>query len=256
MSKSMNTILVLGGTGGIGEAFARRWASAGKKVIITGRRQDRLDVLKRDVPEFETYAMDNSDFAALPKHTDALLSKYPDIDTIWVNGGIQYSFSFKEAEKWSDEKIIQEMNINTTGPILIAKYFMPHLISLKKEANFMITSSGIAFVPAGPYPVYSATKAGVHHFMVALRQQMKGTNINVIELAPPYVSTELDSAHREAAGEAQPMALQEYTDKSFEILDNNDAKDLKEVAVGFAAMGADAWRGSIGAVLEQAGWGG
>lgn len=252
----MTTILVLGGTGGIGEAFARRWASAGKKVIVTGRRQDRLDALKKEVPAFETYAMDNSDFASLPEHTKALLSKHPDIDTVWVNGGIQYSFSLKEAEKWSDEKIIQEMNINTTGPILIAKYFMPHLLSLKKEANFMITSSGIAFIPAGPYPVYSATKAGVHHFMVALRQQMKGTNVNVIEIAPPYVNTELDSAHREAAGKAQPMPLQEYTDKSFEILDNNEAKDLKEVAVGFAAMGAQAWRGSVGAVLEQVGWGG
>ncbi len=85
---------------------------------------------------------------------------------------------------------------------------------------------------------------------------MKGTNINVIEIAPPYVSTELDSAHREAAGQAQPMPLQEYTDKSFEILDNNDGKDLKEVAVGFAAMAADAWRGSIGATLEKIGFGG
>ena len=252
----MNTILVLGGTGGIGEAFARRWASMGKKVIVTGRRQDRLDALKKEVSAFETYAMDNSDFAALGKHTKAILSKYPDIDTVWVNGGIQYSFSFKEAEKWSDDKIIQEMNVNTTGPILLARHFMPHLLSLKKETNFMITSSGIAFVPAGMYPVYSATKGGVHHFMVALRQQMKGTNVNVIEIAPPYVSTELDTAHKDAAGEMEPMPLQEYTDESFEILDNNNAKDLKEVAVGFAAMGAQAWRGSIGATLEQLGMGG
>ncbi len=107
-------------------------------MIITGRRQDRLDALKKEVPEFETYTMDNSDFGALSKHTEALLSKYPNIDTVWVNGGIQYSFSFKEADKWSDEKIIQEMNVNTVGPILLARYFMPHLLSLKKEANFMM----------------------------------------------------------------------------------------------------------------------
>ena len=252
----MNTILVLGGTGGIGEAFARRWLSMGKKIIITGRRQDRLDALKKEVPAFETYTMDNSDFPNLPKHTKALLAKYPDIDTVWVNGGIQYSFSFKEASKWTDEKIIQEMNINTTGPILMARHFIPHLLSLDKPANFMITSSGIAFVPADLYPVYSATKAGIHHFMVALRQQMQDTNVNVIEIAPPYVETQLDAAHKEAAGEFQPMPLQEYTDKSFEILDNNEARDLKEVAVGFAAMAAGLWRGSIGDMLEKAGRGG
>src|ERR1700754_143720 len=105
MNASINTILVLGATGGIGEAFARRWVSMGKKVIATGRRQDRLDALKKEMPKLETYAMDNSDFAALPKHAKTLLAKYPDIDTVWVNGGIQYSFSFKEAEKWTDEKI-------------------------------------------------------------------------------------------------------------------------------------------------------
>lgn len=252
----MNTILVLGGTGGIGEAFARRWVDMGKKVIITGRRQDRLDALKKEVPAFETYTMDNSDFGAIHKNVKYLLTKYPDIDTIWVNGGIQYSFSFKEAEKWTDEKIIQEINVNTTGPILLARHFIPHLLSLKKEANFMVTSSGIAFVPAGLYPVYSVTKGGVHHFMVALRQQMKETNVNIIEITPPYVQTELDSAHREVAGEAQAMPLQEYTDKTFEILDSNKAKDLKEVAVGFAAMACEAWRSSIGGILEKRGWGG
>jgi uncharacterized oxidoreductase len=249
----MNTILVLGGTGGIGEAFARRWVSAGKKVIITGRRQDRLDALKKQVPEFETYTMDNSDFSALPKHVKTLLSKYPDIDTVWVNGGIQHSFSFRKAEKWTDEKIAAELNINAVGPIILARHFIPHLLSLKKEGNFMITSSGIAFVPASPFPVYSASKAAVHHFMVALRGQLKGTNVNVIEIAPPYVATDLDVGHRDAAGGMEPMPLKEYTDETFKVLDNNAAKDLKEAAVGFAAMGAQTWRGAIGPIIENFG---
>jgi uncharacterized oxidoreductase len=154
------------------------------------------------------------------------------------------------------DKIIREVNINTIGPILIARHVLPRLLSLKKEANFMITSSGIAFIPAGPYPVYSASKGGVHHFMVALRQQLTGTNVNIIEIAPPYVETSLDAAHKAVAGEAQAMPLQEYTNKTFEILDNNAAKDLKEVAVGFAAMAAEVWRGSIGATMERLGFGG
>lgn len=256
MNASINTILVLGATGGIGEAFARRWVNMGKRVIATGRRQDRLEALKQEIPKLETYTMDNADFTALPNHAKTLLAKYPDIDTVWVNGGIQHSFSFLEAEKWTDEKIIQEININTTAPVLIARHFLPHLLASKRETNFMITSSGLAFVPSGAYPVYGVTKAGVHHFMVALRQQMRDTNVNIIEIAPPYVGTELDAAHRDASGGLKPMPLKDYTDGVFEILDKNEAKDLKEVAVGFATMARDAWRGAFDPILEMMGQGG
>jgi uncharacterized oxidoreductase len=256
MSSSMNTILVLGGTGGIGEAFARRWVSMGKQVVLTGRRQDRLDALKKEMPSLHTYRMDMSDLKSLPQDMQTLQKHHPNIDTVWVNGGIQGSFWFKDASAWTDEKVIQEMNTNAIAPILVARHFIPHLLALKKEVNFMFTSSGIAFVPAGPYPAYSASKGAVHHFAVALRQQMKGTNVNVIEIAPPYVETQLDANHKEAAGGYPPMPLQEYTDETFKILDSKDAKDLKEVGVGFAAMGAEAWRSSIGAVLEKLGFGG
>lgn len=256
MSESMNTILLLGGTSGIGEAFARRWVSMGKKVILTGRRQDRLDALKQEMPEVETYNMDMGDFKALPQDLKTIQQKYPDIDTVWVNGGIQGSFFFNDSSKWTDEKIIQEMNTNATAPILVARHYIPQLLALKKDAQFMFTSSGIAYIPSGVYPVYSATKAAVHHFAVALRQQMKDTNVSVIEIAPPYVDTALDANHKEVAGGMKPMPLQEYTDETFKILDANKAKDLKEVAVGFAAMANDAWRGSIGAILDKLGFGG
>ena len=256
MSASINTILILGGTGGIGEAFARRFHAAGKKVIITGRRQDRLSKLKSELPGSETYQMDNSDLSSLQIRVQDLISKYPDIDTIWINGGIQYSYSFKDPSTFSDEEVYNEIDTNATGPVLLARHFIPWLLSKKTETNFMITSSGLAIVPSGSYPVYAPTKSFVHAFMVGLRQQMQSTNVNVIEIAPPYVATELDSAHKDVAEGVSAMPLQEYTEKVFEILDNNKAKDLKEVAVGFAANAMDAWRGSVGGILEAMGAGG
>lgn len=245
----MDTVLIFGGTGGIGESCARSFHKLGKKVIITGRREARLAELAKELAGVETYAMDNGDLAALPGHAKTLLSKYPAIDTVWVNSGVQYMGNFKSIEGFTDEKIIQELNVNLAAPILLARYFLPHLLALQREGNFLITSSGLAFVPATVVPVYSATKAAVHSFLVTLRDSVKGTNVNVIEIAPPYVRTELDAANR-MDKLVTPMELDEYTLKVFEVLEK-PAKEIKEAAVGFAAIGAGAWRGAFVPMLEK-----
>lgn len=222
----------------------------GKKVIVTGRRENRLLALEKELPGLETYAMDNTDIAALPEHVSSLLGAFPDLNTVWINSGIQYAYSLKEKSISSDDHIIEEITTNVTAPVLFARHFIPHLASLRTEANFLVTSSGLAFIPMGTYPVYCPTKSFIHHFMISLRQQLKGTSVNVIEIAPPYVETDLDAAHRTTRG-PPPMPLAEYTEKTFRILDTEQAKNLKEVAVGFAAMGAEAWRNSMGTILER-----
>ena len=112
------------------------------------------------------------------------------------------------------------------------------------------------------YPVYCPTKAGIHSFCVALRQQLKpnpANNVSVIEIVPPYVDTALDAGFRkrvnEMLGESaqKPMPLQEYMDVTMKTLEEAEAKDLKEVAVGFAEKGVSTWRGSFGKVLEGMG---
>lgn len=150
----MNTILIIGGTSGIGEAFAKRFHSMGKQVIVTGRRQQRLDELKSSMKGLETYTMDNTDLQAIPKHIETLMKKFPSIDTVWVNGGIQYAFTVSDPSSYSDEKVVNEVNTNVTGPVLIARHVIPHLLKSGKEANFMITTSGLAFIPLPTYPVY------------------------------------------------------------------------------------------------------
>lgn len=249
-SASITTILIIGGTSGIGAAFARRFHSKGKQVIVTGRRENRLQALRDELPGLETYVMDNTDLAALPGHVDTLTSKYPDIDTVWINSGVQHSYTFADITTSSDAQVVDEVTTNVTAPLILARHFIPYLLSLNVEANFIITSSGLAFVPMGIYPIYCPTKALIHHFLVGLRQQLKDSMVNIIEIDPPYVATDLDANHR-LADAPPPMPLDEFTDKTFAILDQQAAKELKEVAVGFAAMGVNAWRQSIGEILNK-----
>lgn len=252
MSASIKTILVIGATSGIGEAFARRFHAMGKQVIATGRREANLRSLQKDCSGLETYVMDNSDLASLPRHVAHLTKTYPSINAVWINSGIQYAYSFEDdLSKFGDEEIIREINVNCTAPTILARHFVPHLLAQKGEALLMLTSSGIAFVPSGAYPVYSLTKAGIHHLSCALRDNLAKTNVRVIEIVPPYVETELDDKHKEAAGGFPAMPLQEYTNKTFDILDGKEAGELKEVGVGFADMGSKAWRGAFQPVFDQ-----
>ena len=88
MSASMNTILIIGATGGIGEAFAQRWHKQGKKIILTGRREERLKQIQNDLPGSESFVMDNSDLASLPQKVEEIISRFSALDTVWVNSGI------------------------------------------------------------------------------------------------------------------------------------------------------------------------
>ncbi|EXJ85822.1 hypothetical protein A1O1_06191 [Capronia coronata CBS 617.96] len=248
MTSSMSKILIFGGTSGIGESLARAFHKMGKKVIITGRREARLTSLASELPGLETYTMDNAVLDALPKHVATLTSRYPDIDTVWVNSGIQYQGDFKALDNFSDEKIINEINTDLTAPIILARHFIPYLLSQKHETNFMITSSGIAFIPVGKFPVYTPAKAGVHAFLVGLRQALRDTNVNVIEIVPPYVRTELDAANP-LHNVYKPMELDDFTAETLEVL-KKPAKEIKEAPAGSAAISVDAWRKAFNPILE------
>jgi uncharacterized oxidoreductase len=173
MSASMNTILIIGATGGIGEAFARRWHKQGKKIILTGRREERLKHIQNDLPGSETFVMDNSDLASLPQKVKHITSRFAALDTVWVNSGILRAYKVwgsgfqcscsRSSEMYvltveqlddpstsSDEMIVDEVTTNLTAPMILARLFMPHLI--KVGGTFMITSSGIGFVPMGTWP--------------------------------------------------------------------------------------------------------
>lgn len=258
MSASMNTILVIGGTSGIGEAFVKRFHKMGKKVIVTGRREQRLSELQKSLSGLDVYTMDMADLPAIAGHVDTLFSRFPNIDTVWVNGGIQYLSDIKDVSTTTDERVSEEMTVNVTAPMIFARHIIPRLMKQERETNFMITSSGLGFVPVGSlFPVYCPSKAALHYYLVGIRQALKNANINVLELVPPYVgSTELGAEHKDKIANLTPMGLSEFMDEIFEVLDGNEAKDLKEVAAGSAVNRVQAWRGSIGQMLASSGLGG
>ena len=93
-----------------------------------------------------------------------------------------------------------EIEVNLRALVYMTALFTPHLMK-QKEAAIINVSSGLAFYPMAPMPVYCATKAAVHSFSITLRQQLEGTSVKVFELIPPMVATNLDKGARKARGQ-------------------------------------------------------
>jgi short-subunit dehydrogenase involved in D-alanine esterification of teichoic acids len=207
--------------------------------------------------------LDVTDFATLPSKISEITKCFPTIDAVFLNAGIMSSFSFADPSSSTPTAIATEIATNLTAPILLTRLLLPHLLALQKPASLLFTSSGLGFVPVGFYPVYCPTKAGIHSFCVALRQQLNpvpGNQVSVIEIVPPYVDTALDAGFLDHVNEIMgdhkvvPMPLEEYLDITMETLEGKEAKDLKEVAPpGSADMRVRAWRGGFGKVLEAMG---
>ncbi|TVY50900.1 putative oxidoreductase DltE [Lachnellula cervina] len=252
MSANIKKILIIGATSGLGEAFARHFHSTGKKVIAAGRRIERLHALESELPGLETIQLDVTDFANLESKLSSILSTHPDLDSVFIMSGKQDVTDFKNPASTSSPSIISEVNTNLIAPLLISRVVVPHLLALPSPATLITVSSGLAFVPVPKWPVYDATKSGIHAFSVALRSQLAGTNVHVIELAPPHVDTPLDLLHRGDPGKVpNPMPLDEYMAtavKGFET------EGVKEIATGFSEIGVKAWRGAFGPILEHLGF--
>lgn len=206
---------------------------------------------------------------ALDDRVTTILGAIPQLDTVFINAGIQKLFSFLDPAASSPESVIAEVNSNLTAPLLLARSFLPHLQSLAsagKPANLLITSSSLAYVPLSFYPVYCPTKAAIHSFCIVLRQQLAYApeaikkNLNVVEIVPPYTDTDLDKEHRAVSVEMQggpekafkPMPLDDYVQQAFRGLEtmDQDGNAKKEVAVGLGQMGVDTWRGGFGKILS------
>lgn len=189
-------VLITGATAGIGRAlaYAIRQLPSKPQVIATGRRQDRLDELAKD--GFETYNLDvGADRATLQRMVEELLARYPDLDTIILNAGVQREFNFRK--EIDLDKIEYEMKINYNSTVALTTYFLPHLLKLGSQGRqtFLVpVTSGLAIIPGPRVPNYSASKAAVHSLTLSLQAQLVGTGVNVLEIIPPLVESELHDA--------------------------------------------------------------
>jgi uncharacterized oxidoreductase len=189
MKLSNQTILITGGASGIGLELTKRLSAMGNTIIITGRDQAKLAKAKKKYPKIHTIVSDVSDPKAIVALGEKISREFPNVNVLINNAGIMKTINMNE-EAGSLEDLTQEISTNLNGPIRMTKQFLPHL-KTKKEAAIVNVSSGLAFTPLPTSPVYCATKAAMHSFTLSLRVQLKKTNIQVFELAPPATATEL-----------------------------------------------------------------
>lgn len=192
MQMTGNTILITGGTSGIGLELATQLSVLKNTVIITGRDQAKLDAIGRAHPELIGLKSDVADPAAIAELHTRVIAEFPQLNILVNNAGLMRKINLQD--RGTDlEDLCREIDTNLTGPVRMVKQFLPHLKAQPRSAIVNV-SSGLAFIPFPISPIYSATKAGIHAFTKALRVQLKNTNVRVFELAPPSTQTPLQDA--------------------------------------------------------------
>jgi uncharacterized oxidoreductase len=214
MQISHNTIIITGGGSGIGQALAEKFHAAGNQVIIAGRNQSRLDAVAAANPGMVGIKFDIADVASIQAFAVRIMADYPAANVLINNAGMMAAESLT-AEPVDTQIADDTVMTNMLGTMRLSAALLP-LLRKQPQATLMTVTSGLAFVPLALTPAYSATKAGIHSWSMAVRHQLRDTNVQVIELAPPYVQTELMSADQAKDPNAMPLA--DFIDEVMTIL--------------------------------------
>lgn len=216
-----STILITGGSSGIGYGLARCFVEAGASVIITGRREKQLkeaaEELNRIGSKKVVYRV--NDVQRIDERIalyNWITSEYPQTNVLINNAGIQQRHPFIPNEvsskniAWEERE--KEIHINICAPLHLSHLFITHFRQMQTTTAIINVSSGLAFIPLSLVPIYSATKAAIHSFTMSLRYELVNEipNIQVYEIVPPAVQTNLGGSH--SFGEP----LDEYCQATFE----------------------------------------
>ena len=230
MELTNNTILITGGTSGIGLELATQLLSLGNTVIITGRDQAKLDRTKQQYPQLHTFRSDVSDSLAITTLYAEVTAEFPTLNILINNAGEMRKLNLLDPAM-DQENVNREIAINLSGPVRMIQQFLPHLRKQPSAAILNVTS-GIAFVPFPLSPVYSATKSGLRAYTRVLRVQLKHTSIKVFELVAPAANTPLGDKF---AGDVDSKMLME-PDKLVKAAIKGLQRDKWEIYPGMAIM--------------------
>ena len=214
MKLNGRTILITGGSTGIGLAFALKFLELGNEVIVNGRRQAVLDQVKAKHPKLHTIQSDVADPAQIAALAARVKSDFPKLDVLMNNAGIMLYKNLR-APAADLAGLMAEMNVNVGGVITTTSAFMDLLRANK--GTVINTSSALAFVPLPSAPIYSATKAAIHSYTQSLRFQLEETGVEVIELMPPGVKTDMTTELAE--GGVSVITTDELIKQSFAALE-------------------------------------
>jgi uncharacterized oxidoreductase len=179
------TILITGGSTGIGYALAKQFINNHNRVIICGRNQTKLDRAKAQLTAVETISCDINSSHDLKNLVSIVSSKFPSLDTLLNNAGVQKQMDLTSGEV-NDREIVDEINTNLSAQISITQRLYP-ILSANKHPAIIFTGSVLGIVPKYEVPVYSAAKAGLHNFVQSLRYQSNRDGFSVFEIFPEVV---------------------------------------------------------------------
>lgn len=189
MNLSHNTVLITGGASGIGLALAARFLQAGSTVVVCGRRADKLAEAQGQHPGLRTHVADLATAADREALAAWVTTEFPALNVLINSSGIQNRVRVADlATGWETHR--QELAINLEAPLHLSGLLLPHL-QRQAGATIINVTSGLAFVPLAAVPLYCATKAALHSFTLSLRQQLAPTGVQVLEIVPPAVDTDL-----------------------------------------------------------------
>lgn len=204
MQTTGNTILITGGGTGIGRGLAEAFHKLGNKVIIAGRREQPLKETAAANPGIEWLTLDVQHGENTAAFVTEAIRRFPKLNAVIHNAGIMHieNFLSPSADSSAVEAVI---HTNFTAPLRLTAALLPHLLS-QPNATIITVSSGLAFVPLAAAPTYNATKAAIHSWTQSLRYQLRDTKVEVLEIIPPYVQTELGGANQASDPRAMPLA--------------------------------------------------
>jgi uncharacterized oxidoreductase len=223
MKLSGNTILITGGGSGIGRGLAEALHQRKNQVIIAGRRKDRLTEVAKANPGMAWMELNIEDPASISGVATKLTAEYPKLNVLINNAGIM---NIDDVSSAIDEKLlVSTVTTNLMGPIRMTGALIEHL-KRQTEATVINTTSVLGFVPLAVTAVYSSTKAAMHSYTMSLRYKLKGTRVRVLELAPPWVQTDLLGSNNEP----RAMPLAEFIEETMRVLGTDADEVLVERA--------------------------
>jgi uncharacterized oxidoreductase len=222
MNMTGNTILITGAGSGIGLALAAEFVRMDNQVIVAARSPAKLKAAERR--GLKTIVADVADSASIQALATRVIQEFPKTNVVVHNAAISKR---EDLVRGGDSRLQEEtVATNLLGPMRLTNALMPHLLE-QRSAAILIVSSGLAFVPSAFAPTYSATKAALHSYAQSLRFQLRQTSIQVIEIAPPYVQTELGG--KSQATDPTAMPLKDFIAEALQILRSDP--DVEEVLV-------------------------
>jgi uncharacterized oxidoreductase len=218
MKLTGNTVFITGGTSGIGRGLAEALHKRGNQVIISGRRKGHLTEVTKANPGMQSLELNVEDPASIAAVAKKLIAEYPKLNVLINNAGIMQIDD--AASAIDDQLLVSTVTTNLLGPIRMTSALIEHL---KKQAAATVinVSSGLAFVPLASSAVYCSTKAAIHSYTLSMRYKLKGSRVTVLELAPPWVQTELLNSK----DEPRAMPLAQFIDETITVL-GTDAEEV------------------------------